>query len=239
MDAFIGRNNKTNQLLIQIEGKKISLGDENSVPKTVSEMHTQLHIGPNERMRVINLKPGKNYTWVNGNIVEDSNIDETSSIALGPNGWPLDLGLVIATLRKKGYLERKPISISHLESVYKSYHDKMFEIQVKQNRFQALRSITSILSPVAILIGFYLGSSGSLLPLVVYGLLVSSGIFFFLHQWMNSKRLPLEKETITNEFQNNYVCPNEDCNRFLGSQSFEEVKKMKRCPHCLTPFKEA
>lgn len=239
MDAFIGRNTKTNQLLIQINGNQFSLGDENSVPLTVSEMHTQLHVGPNEKMRVINLKPGKNYTWVNGNMVEESNIDETSRIALGPDEWSLDLAEVIATLRKKGFMERKPMSIAHLESVYQTYHDKMFKIQVTQSRFQALRGITGILSPIALLIGIYLGSKTSILVLLIYGLLVGLGVFFVFRQWKDSKQLILEKESISNEFQKNYVCPNGDCNRFLGSQSFDEVKKMKRCPHCLTPFKEA
>lgn len=239
MDAFIGRNTKTNQLLIQINGNQFSLGDENSVPLTVSEMHTQLHVGPNEKMRVINLKPGKNYTWVNGNMVEESNIDETSRIALGPDEWSLDLAEVIATLRKRGYLEKKPMSIAHLESVYQTYHDKMNNIQVTQSRFQALRGITGILSTIALLIGIYLGSRTTILNLLIYAILIGLTIFFVYRQYKDAEKVVLEKESIVNEFQKNYVCPNKDCNRFLGSQSFDEVKKMKGCPHCKTPFKEA
>ena len=194
MDAFIGRNTKTNQLLIQINGNQFSLGDENSVPLTVSEMHTQLHVGPNEKMRVINLKPGKNYTWVNGNMVEESNIDETSRIALGPDEWSLDLAEVIATLRKRGYLEKKPMSIAHLESVYQTYHDKMNNIQVTQSRFQALRGITGILSTIALLIGIYLGSRTTILNLLIYAILIGLTIFFVYRQYKDAEKVCLSKQ---------------------------------------------
>ena len=239
MDAFIGRNSTTNQLLVKINGREMNLGDENTVPTTVSEMHCQLHVGPNEKMKLVNLKPGLNYTWVNGNVIEEMTVEENSRIGLGPDEWSLDLKMVLDELRSMGYLEKRPVSIAHLEEVYKRNHDKMFEVQVKQSRFQALRSITGILSPIAILIGFYLGAKDSYITLLIYVLLVGSGIFFFLQQWKDSKRLLLLKEDIKNEFEKNYVCPNPECHRFLGSQSFDEVKKMKRCPHCLTPFKES
>lgn len=239
MDAFIGRNSKTNQLFVKVNNRELNLGSENTVPTTVSEMHCHLQIGPEEKMKLVNLKPGLNYTWVNGNILEETLVNEDTRIALGPDEWPLDLKMILKELRKKGLLAKKPVAIGHLEAVYQTYHDKMFDIQVKQNKFQALRSITSILSPIALLLGLFMGTRVNAFVLAIYGLIVLSGFFFFYVQWKNSKNQLLEKENIKNEFKKNFVCPGDDCKRYLGEQSYKDVLNMKRCPHCQTPFKES
>jgi len=239
MDLFIGRKKTTNQLVIVVNGKEYPFGKEGEVPNTVSENHCHIHITSNNEMSIVNLKEGRNFTWVDGVAVTQASITEESQIALGGNEWALDFKAILNHLRKVGILAsgpEKPYDISHLEAVHRKFHDENMKIQIQQGQFGAVRSITGILSPFAILGGIFLGTNGSYLTLFIYALLIGSGIFFVVHQWKSSKTLPLKREALQKEFQSKYVCPNPDCKRSFGVQPFEELKKMKTCPYCKKPL---
>ena len=238
MDLFIGRKKTNNQLMAVVSGKEYLFGKPGEVPNTVSENHCHIRINTENEMRIINLKDGKNYTWVDGVPVTEAGITEDSMIALGGNEWQLDLKMILAFFRKNGMLKstEKPYEISHLEAVYREYHDENMQIKIKQGQFGAIRSITGILTPFAILGGVFLGSNGSFLTIGIYAVLILSGIFFVIHQWKTSKSLPIRLEELQKDFQARYVCPNEECKRSFVGMPYDELKKMKTCPHCKKPW---
>ena len=96
MELIIGRESSSPQSIgrrLQIESsskKKYHLGEQDSVPQTVSRQHCKIVVNNDRSMVLFNLNPN-NITFVNGNQVQEKAIDMTDSIELGSDHYNLDL----------------------------------------------------------------------------------------------------------------------------------------------------
>lgn len=139
--------------------------------------------------------------------------------------------------------EVKTFNIRHLERVWDKYQGGLKDIQNQQRRNGLMQRFPM----------FFTFGSGALagvskflewgewvtyvcLGLTFVGLLMMIFAFYIAK---NDDSLET-REKLTEEFQDNYCCPNPECNKFLGTQSYKLMKKQTgmKCPYCKSKFVE-
>ena len=129
MEIIIGRDIQSGKLSLTVDGKGEIQGQQ----------HCKLTIN-NGQMRLKNLDVN-NYTYVNGQSIESKSVTQNDTIELGSDHYPLDWNLL------KPYL---PLDIRHLKKVWEDYEAENLKIQIKERKFNALRSVTGLITMLAI-----------------------------------------------------------------------------------------
>ncbi|MCH4155955.1 MAG: FHA domain-containing protein [Muribaculaceae bacterium] len=232
-EIFIGRDEQTSKLRVSI-GKEFKLyGENGSVPMTVSRQHCSLLITDDGRMSLNNLQTGKNYTYVNGVCVESKHVTKADKIELGPKKYRLDLSKALIDVK----LPPKTYNIKPIEKVWNDYHETKLNIQIKERKFNAVRSVTGILTPAAVLIGWMMGGRGTLFY-ALYVVIFVVGLVLFIYAYSSSSKTPKILDKLDNDFRDKYVCPNQDCHRFLGYNKYSDLLRQGKCGCCGSKFCE-
>ena len=247
-EIFVGRESGTNRLLVYlyINGhiKALQIGNPSSVPKSVSraipnqnKAHLSIIIDDNGNIIVTNIKP-ENVTFVNGSQIVSKRISENDKIELGAGRYLLPLQDLLAKASKlttdTSNLKPETYNISHLEKVWNDYKTGQKEIKEKQKKINLVRSGCGIFTMCAMPTIFFLGPIGYALT----GIGVLGNIYSFVCIKKSDPQEEMEK--LTDNLQETYVCPNPDCNRFLGSYSYTLMKRQYRmeCPYCKSKYEE-
>lgn len=257
---LIGKEPGQGRLLVAVSGKIAAIGAPNSVPGSVSrckvaegEAHAKIEVDQNGNMVLTNMKP-QNVTYVNGSEIASKRILPSNTIQLGRERFNIHLPVVIEVARKivsasqtQQNQSQKPtdrqFNISHLEHVWNDFHDKNLEIMQRQ-RQQALMSRIPMfftmgggaISAVAMALGWPESVKTLCVCLTVLGVIIM--IYTFVKS-KNDTSLE-DSEKLVEEFQERYVCPNPDCNKFLGNMSYKLMKKQysMQCPYCKCQYVE-
>lgn len=235
MELIIGRESGTSRLRISVNNQDHFFGSTNSVPKSVSRQHCKLTIDDLGNGTIINLKP-ENITYVNETQVESKHISAKDRIELGSDRYYLDLNAILKGLKS---MIPRSYSISHLQKIWDDFHDIKLQIQIKEKKSAAIRSVTGVFSMSAIFCGFIPGISDILaLRVILYttGLLLA--IYFFAITYKSSSELPKYLDDLDKKFHKDYVCPNPECHHFMGYQQYDDLKKMPSCPYCKAQYTE-
>lgn len=268
--VLIGKEPGQGRLLVAIAGgKAAAIGSLNSVPSSVSRCkvaegvaHAKITVDQNGNMILINMKP-QNVTYVNGSEIASKRIIPSNIVELGKDRFNINLPVVIETAKKlesityggsggnggnggketKGGKDVKKYNISHLEHVWNDFHDKNMEIKQRARR-QALMSRIPMfftmgggaISAISMALGWPEAVKSLCVTMTVLGVIIM--IYTFIKS-KNDTSLE-ESEKILEEFQERYVCPNPDCNKFLGNLSYKLMKKQysMQCPYCKSEFVE-
>ncbi|MBD5317211.1 MAG: hypothetical protein HDS11_06055 [Bacteroides sp.] len=260
---LIGKEAEQGRLLIAVTGfgKTAAIGTPGNIPASVSRCrladgvaHARIDVNSDGRIILTNLKT-RNITLVNGFEIVSKAVTNADTIELGKDRYKVNLALVLevakkikaaATARpatadgvnaKSTPAEKKAVkyNISHLERVWSERQQRLKALTDKQKRTNLIRSGCMIFSPCAIILSFWLGPIGY----VCTGIGVIGMIYGFIAQKNDNSHEV--KEQIQEDFEDNYVCPNPDCNRFLGSLgSYKLLKKQHsmKCPYCKCEFVE-
>ena len=245
---LVGREQSVGRLCvgIVIDGQPYSalIGIPMGVPATVSRCipkdgtaHCSIEVSDGGTMLLTNLKT-QNITSVDGHAVTKKYITESSQIALGSDGYPMDLTSVIEAatqiVAKAEKSRPKSYSIAHLEKIWDDYETRNEKIEKNQritNLLVRTPFIFSVLTGAFTGIAKYAGweNAGN-----VALILTIVGVVVFLYGNYKSFKSPAAKEKKENlkNLKSQYVCPNPDCRIKLTNFDYEELQKRKKCPHC-------
>ena len=250
---LIGKEPGQGLLYVAVCGKVAALGAPGSVPASVSRCipqqnvaHAQIEVDHQGNMTITNLKPA-NVTYVDGIEVMSKRITPSSQVFLGRDRYNLDLNTLLATAEKIVAVAEpasaKEFNISHLRQVWDDFHQKTIERQKHQQKLGLISSagmLFTVGGGALMALGGKMGLDGFMQDLMPY-LTAMGGIVFILSFVLRSKDKSIENtEKATEEFQDHYVCPNPDCNKFLGNLSYKLMKKQygMQCPFCKCKFIE-
>lgn len=234
MDIIIGREGESSRLhLVGSGNKEKFIGYPGSVPRSVSRTHCKLTVDEKLNMSVTNLK-AENSTFVNGVAVLSKHITAKDVVELGGDRYRLD---VEAVLKAFGGNLPRIYSIKHLEQVWNHYHDTKLNVQIKERRANAIRSVSGIFSMMSIACGFIPGIDMTF-RIVLYAVALLLGIYFFFGSYRSSSETPKFLDDLDRQFHDDYVCPNPECHHFMGYQPYKELKKNGGCLYCKALFTE-
>ena len=223
MKIQIGRDLSTSKLRLT-NGEKSVLTDRADVPSTVSPEHCEIDVEDNcIKLRTLDIN---NYTYVNGQAVEAKTIQKTDKVELGSDHYPFDWKSLDGVLPPMA-------DIRPLRNVWESYEQQNIGLQIDERRFNTLRSITGLITMVAIALSIATGGR-SPWYLLLYGVAITASLVFFVKAYRDAAKIPQKRQELTKKFQHDYVCPH--CGRFLGNQSYDILTQNACCPYCKTKF---
>ncbi|MBR6589751.1 MAG: FHA domain-containing protein [Bacteroidaceae bacterium] len=250
---LIGKEPGQGRLMVAVSGtgKSASLGAVGSVPGCVSRCkpaegvgHAAVVIDASGNMILKNVK-SQNITYVNGQEIVSKRISVSDSIELGKDRFGINLSTVLETAKKLvvsvsvpsgggGGSVTKTFNIAHLEVVWTDYHNGLRSLRENQKRVNLIRSGCGIFTMCAMPCIFFFGPVGYVLTAIG----VIGNIYSFIG--LKNDNTGDEQERLTEKFQERYVCPNPDCNKFLGNQSYKLLKRQysMHCPYCKCEFVE-
>ena len=239
MELTIGRESSSPQSIggrlhvVSSSKKEYFIGLEGSVPKTVSRQHCKVIIDSDGNMVLVNLKP-TNITFINGVVAVQKSIVKTDMIELGSERFKLELKAILDMISSE---IPKTYNISHLKAVWEKYDQAKTEIQVQRDKSAAIQSVTGILSMASIACGFIpsipIGVRGFL-----YAIAIVLAIVFFVYRIKHAGEFVHQLKELDEQFHKDYVCPNPQCQRFLGNIPYDDlVKQTKSCFVCKAEYK--
>ena len=222
MEIIIGRDAQTSKLSLTVDGKPQTPVGSGALSDCVAPQHCKLTIN-NGQMRLQNLDIN-NYTYVNGQSIESKAVKMIDKIELGLDHYLLDWNLL------KPYT---PLDVEHLKMVWDSFEAENLKLQIKERKFNALRSATGLITMLAIALSVAYGGRNKWY-LVLYGIAIIVSLIFFVKAYRDSSKLPQKRQDLIKQFQRDYVCPH--CGHFMGNQSYDIMAQNGCCPYCKKSF---
>lgn len=222
MEIIIGRDIQGGGLLLTVDGKDQQMATKDSVPASIGSQHCKLTIN-NGLMRLKNLDVN-NYTYVNGQSIESKAVTMEDKIELGSDHYLIDWTLL------KSFL---PIDIRPLKNVWDHYEAENLKIQIKERKFNALRSATGLITMLAIALSIA-GGGRNKWYLMLYAIAIIISVAFFVKAYRDSSKLPQKRQELSKQFQRDYVCPH--CGHFMGNQPYDILAQNGCCPYCKKHF---
>lgn len=226
-EIIIGRDGTTGKLRLTAGKQTSTFGESDSVPRSVSQEHARLTIGDDGTLVLTNLNP-ENDTYVNHRGIECKLISEGDRIQLGNDHYRLGWDML------KPFIPRL-VDISPLEQVWKDYQRKRLQMQIRERRFNALRSATGLITMFAVVLGAFTGRDNPLFMTLYIAAAVISLVFFFIAFRVSSK-IPMLQNQLTEDMKHRYKCP--ACGALLTLQDYDMLRQTKGCPHCGISWKK-
>lgn len=255
---LIGKEPGQGRLLVSVMGKTAAIGSPNSVPASVSRCkaaegvaHAKIMVDQNGNMVMTNMKT-QNVTYVNGSEIISKRVQPANTVELGKDRFSVNLPVVIETAKKivggatpppppiSPSAPAKKFNISHLKRVWETYETEIDRIAHQQQETGKKRMLPIMIGSLS---GF---ASPILAALVAVNTLyitvpvaaISFGMYFINYRKKDTSYE--ERKHATERLTDEYVCPNPDCNKFLGSISYKLLKKQysMQCPYCRSEFVE-
>ncbi len=225
-ELIIGRDAETNKLRITVDGKSAAFGAADSVPRSVSQQHVKFTIGDDGSLLLTNLNVD-NDTYVNHRCIETKRLTHGDRITLGSDNYKLTWDILDPFIPQMA-------DITPLRNVWNEYQEKRLKMQIKERRFNALRSATGLFSMVAMVLGFSIGRGDAVFYLYIAAAVIS--LVFFVIAYMQSSRIPRQQDQLLQDTKRRYKCP--ACGRLLNLQDFEMLRQSHGCPHCKAQWKK-
>lgn len=222
MEIIIGRDSQSAKLVLTIDGQPQAPVASGVIPASVALQHCKLFINKGQ-MRLQNLDIN-NYTYVNGQSIESKAITMEDKIELGQDHYLLDWNFL------KSYT---PLDIRPLKKIWEDYEAQSLKITIATGKFNALRSVTGLITMLAIALSIAYGGRNKWY-LVLYGIAIIISVVFFVKAYRDSSKLPQKRQELNKKFQRDYVCPH--CGHFMGNQSYDILVQNGSCPYCKKIF---
>lgn len=226
-EVIIGRDGQTGKLRLTVGNQTATFGECDSVPCSVSQKHACLTIGDDGTLVLTNLNP-ENDTYVNRRAVERKRIVEGDRIQLGNEHYRLGWDML------KPFIP-KTADISGLEQVWKDYQNQRLAMQIRERRFNTLRSATGLITMFAVVLGAFTGRDNPLFMALYIAAAVISLVFFFF-AYRASSKIPMQQNQLTEDVKHRYKCP--ACGALLTLQDYDMLRQTKGCPHCGAVWKK-
>ena len=230
MEIIIGREAINNRLCVNVGKKKVCIGEQNSVPNNVSRTHCKLFIDEKDNIVLTNLKD-ENITCVDGQEILTKKIGISARVTLGADHYPVDIKGVIDAAKKLIALDQPmTYSLRPLEDVWNKYEKDLLDMQVANAKRANKQRLQGILSLCATVCAFI--ESLNTLRFVILALALVCAIYFFWQENKTGGVFAVKKNERDKKFQQDYVCPNPECQCFKGNTAYISLKNSKSCPVC-------
>lgn len=240
-EAIIGREEGKHRLLVKVGQKGFTVGEENSVPRTVSRTHCKVILNA-DCVKVINLK-SESCIYVDGQEVESKTISEESRLQLGEDRYDIDLKYIISCIRKitgvstsESQSFSEEFSLQPLKQIWDEYETTRLEMQLAEHKKKNIEKLGGICSSCGVLFYFFEGMGN--LRFVLTGASILIALIFFIRGMNTSSSLVLRLNKLDKDFWKRYVCPNPKCHIFVGNIPFDLLSSRKRCPNCGCKYKK-
>ena len=220
-EVKIGRDGQTGKLRMTVGKQTSTFGEANSVPRSVSQEHVRLTIGDDGSLVLTNLNP-ENDTYVNHRAVERKRIVEGDRIVLGGEHYHLSWDMLKPFIPKMA-------DISPLEQIWHDYQQQRLDMQIRERRFNTLRSATGLITTLAVVLGAVTGRDNPLFMGLYIAAAVISLVFFVI-AFRASSKIPMQQNQLTEDTKHRYKCP--ACGSLLTLQDYDMLRQTKGCPHC-------
>lgn len=223
MEIVIGRDIETSKLRLTSGSKSVLYGTDR-IPKSVRPEHCKLIVtGSHIQINNIDIN---SYCYVNGLAVEKKTISYEDQLAFGTDFYIFDWRALDEFI--------PPVSdIRPLESVWNDFESQNISLQIKERKFNTLRSATGLITMAAIALSIATGGR-SVWYLLLYGVAITISLIFFIKAYLDSSKIPQKRQQLNRQFQREYICPH--CGHFLGNQSYEILSQNNHCPYCKAKF---
>lgn len=263
---LIGKDPSNDRLLVAVSGlgknAAAPLAGTSAVPASVSRClpgagvaHACISVDEKGVLTLENLK-SQNVTFVNGKEIVSKRVTVNTDVQLGRDRYSVQIATIIeaagrlvgANVIRQGQAAgsnqagnsgtvpppapKQKFNIRHLEMVYDNMKAEQRRIKEGQRRLTLIRSAAGIFTSCALLASFVFGQFAYILT----GIGVLGNIYTLFV--MKNNDTTEEMERINEEFQDRYVCPNPDCQKFLGNMRYKLLRKQysMQCPHCKCGF---
>ncbi len=226
-EIIIGRDGETGKLRLTVGAKTAVFGEQNSVPRSVSQQHARLTIGDDGILVLHNLNID-NDTYVNHQGVERKRVQPGDRIVLGDGHYRLDWDMLQPFIPKMA-------DIAHLEKVWTGYQQQRLQMQIRERRFNALKSATGILTMSAVVLGALTGRDNPLFT-AIYGVAAVAMLVSFVITYRQASKIPLMQDELLRNTKQQYKCP--ECGSLLTLQDYDMLRQTKGCPHCGAVWKK-
>lgn len=226
-EVKIGRDGQTGKLRMTVGKQTSTFGEANSVPRSVSQEHVRLTIGDDGSLVLTNLNI-ENDTYVNHRAVERKRISEGDRIVLGGEHYHLSWDMLKPFIPKMA-------DISPLEQVWHDYQQQRLDMQIRERRFNTLRSATGLITMFAVVLGAFTGRDNPLF-MTLYVIAAVISLVFFFYAYRASSKIPLQQNQLTEDTKHRYKCP--VCGCLLALQDYDMLRQTKGCPHCGAVWKK-
>jgi hypothetical protein len=220
-EIVIGRDGPTGKLRLTVGNQSAAFGQQNSVPRSVSQEHARLTIGDDGTLVLTNLNVN-NDTYVNHQGVERKRLKEGDHIVLGGEHYRLTWDML------KPFIPQMA-DITPLEQVWNDYQQQRLQMQIRERRFNALRSATGLITMFAVVLGAVTGRDNPLF-LALYGVAAVVSLVFFFIAYRASSQIPQMQYELQERVKKQYKCP--ACGCLLTLQDYDMLRQTKGCPHC-------
>jgi len=175
----------------------------------------------------------QNGTFVDGRKILKTKVSADTIIQLGPNYSAKIselLPVTSSTVNIKQQNTQKEFSIKSLEFIWNDYHDSLLELQSKQHKLGLLIRIPMLFSVIG---GVLTALISDEYRFVTLGISILAGIIM-IYGFVKSKNFVYakEKDKLDLDFQDKYICPNPECNHFLGNKPYKILSQDKCCGYC-------
>lgn len=226
-EVIVGRDGQTGKLRLTVGKQTATFGEADSVPRSVSQEHARLTIGDDGTLVLTNLNT-ENDTYVNHRAVERKRISEGDRIVLGGEHYRLGWDMLKPFIPKMA-------DISPLEQVWKDYQNRRLAMQIRERRFNTLRSATGLITMFAVVLGAFTGRDNPLF-MTLYVIAAVISLVFFIYAYRASSKIPLQQNQLTEDTKHRYKCP--ACGALLTLQDYDMLRQIKGCPHCGAVWKK-
>ncbi len=222
LELTIGRDATTGQLRIDNGKQAKSFGERASVPTSVSREHVKLSVTEKGELILKNLHI-ENDTFVNDRSIGQKLIKRGDKIELGNERWELSWENVFDPVLPK-FCDIRP-----LEQVWNTYRKSQIKNQIRERKFNALRSATGLLTIGAVALSGVFGRDNSLYLFLYGSAALMSAVFFILsYRW--ASKIPIENAKLQEDTEKKYVCP--QCGKLFPLQKYDQLKQQGCCIHC-------
>lgn len=256
-EILVGKDAASGRISISVSvGKNKSsalFGAENSVPNSVSRnkpdegvAHLGLTISQEGAIVARNLKP-QNVTYIDGVEIVSKNITDDCVFELGSDKFKIKLSSIISVAEKiieaSEPAKVPEFNISHLEFIWENYHNQNIDLQKRSRKQNVQGRIpmfftmgSGALSSIAFACGWGEDVKIICVILTVLGLTIMGYVFLISKNDTSIE----DRERITEEFQDKYICPNPKCGKYLGAYPYKLMKRQysMSCPYCKCKFLE-
>lgn len=226
--------------------------------------HIKIETDSSGYLVLTNLK-SENVTFVNGKEVVSKRILPADTVELGNDRYKINLPVIIETVNKLSGLAgaaqkhegekpssdskgganesgqpSKKFNIVHLKKIWDDYEAELEAITQRQQDLGKKRMLPIMVGSLSGVASPILAAAVALdtLYLTVPVAAISFGLYLVSYRKKDTSYQ--DRKAATEAFTDSYVCPNPDCNKFLGTLSYKLLKKQHsmHCPYCKCEFVE-